>query len=350
GRVHREPFDVFRAALPDWLGEFTDVIVFGDTSPHARTVLEEARIRGLYTWVLENGYFRPDWITLERSGVNAEGCSPSNPEAYAGVVAREPRPEPVGRILPWHVTHISLYYFIELMGRGAFPHFRPDYDPPPWRQAVGHVVRALKSRRSVTRRRIRRVLRGDTPFVLVCLQRDGDSQLVRHSALSTNAAFLERVLDSFADHAPPDLHLVIKGHPLDAGVIDLEAETARLSEVRSVGARVHYLDGGALADLCRASRGLVVNNSSAALSALGFGTPVKVLGQAFFDMEGLTDPRPLEDFWRGPIPPDPDLFARVRTWVIDNTQINGGFHGPRVRRTTAEALVRRFAAKLPPIW
>lgn len=350
GRVHREPFDVFRAALPDWLGEFTDVIVFGDTSPHAQTVLEEARIRGLYTWVLENGYFRPDWITLERSGVNAEGCSPSNPEAYAGVVAREPRPEPVGRILPWHVTHISLYYFIELMGRGAFPHFRPDYDPPPWRQAVGHVVRALKSRRSVTRRRVRRLLRGDTPFVLVCLQRDGDSQLVRHSALSTNAAFLERVLDSFADHAPPDLHLVVKGHPLDAGVIDLEAETARLSEVRSVGARVHYLDGGALADLCRASRGLVVNNSSAALSALGFGTPVKVLGQAFFDMEGLTDPRPLEDFWRGPIPPDPDLFARVRTWVIDNTQINGGFHGPRVRRTTAEALVRRFAAKLPPIW
>lgn len=348
-RLHREPFETFRAALPDWIGDFTDVIVFGDTSPHARAVLDAARTAGLETWILENGYFRPDWITLERQGVNAEGCSPSRPEAYADVVAREPRPIPVGRILPWHVTHISLYYFLELPGRAVFPHFRPEYEPPPWRQAVGHVVRALKSRRSMMRRRIRRLLRGDMPFVLVCLQRDGDSQLVRHSTLPTNGAFLARVLDSFAAHAPPGLHLVVKGHPLDAGVIDLEAETLRLGAALGVRERVHYLDGGALADLCRASRGLVVNNSSAALSALGFGTPVKVLGQAFFNMEGLTDPRPLEAFWKGPVPPDPDLFARFRTWVIDNTQINGGFHGPRVRRTTAEALVRRFAAKPPPI-
>lgn len=343
GRVHREPFEVFRAALPDWIGEFTDVIVFGDTSPHARAVLAAARRRGLATWILENGYFRPDWITLERLGVNAGGCSPIHPEAYADVQAREPRPVPVGRILPWHVTHISLYYFIELMGRRAFPHFRPEYDPPPWRQAFGHTGRALKSRRTATRRRLRTVLKGDLAFVLVCLQRDGDSQLVRHSSLPTNRAFLARVLDSFAAHAPPELHLVVKGHPLDAGVDDMEAETARLSAARGVGGRVHYLDGGALADLCRASKGLVVNNSSAALSALGFGTPVKVLGQAFFDMEGLTDQRPLEEFWSAPRAPDPDLFARVRTWVIDNTQINGGFHGPRVRRATALALVQRFA-------
>ena len=343
GRVHREPFEVFRAALRDWIGEFTDVIVFGDTSPHARAVLEVARSRGLQTWILENGYFRPDWITLERNGVNAEGCSPSHPEAYADVEAREPRPVPVGRILPWHVAHISLYYFVELMGRVAFPHFRPEYDPPPWRQAFGHAGRALKSRRFVTRRRIGRLLRGDVPFVLACLQRDGDSQLMRHSSLSTNAAFLARVLDSFATYAPPDLHLVVKGHPLDAGVDDMEAETTRLSAAHGVRARVHYLDGGALADLCRASKGLVVNNSSAALSALGFGTPVKVLGEAFFNMEGLTDPRPLDQFWSAPRPPDPDLFARFRTWVIDNTQINGGFHGPAVRRATALALVRKFA-------
>ena len=344
GRVHRESLDVFQAALPEWIGEFTDVIVFGDTSPHARAVLAEARRRGLATWILENGYFRPDWITLERQGVNAEGCSPADPEAYAEVEAREPRPVPVGRILPWHVTHISLYYFIELIGRRAFPHFRPEYDPPPWRQAFGHMARALTTRRTVTRKRIRTLLKGDLPFVLVCLQRDGDSQLLRHSTLSTNGAFLARVLDSFATHAPPELHLVVKGHPLDAGVTDMESTTMRLAEARGAADRVHYLDGGALADLCRASKGLVVNNSSAALSALGFGTPVKVLGDAFFNMEGLTDCRPLDQFWSAPRPPDPLLFARFRTWVIDNTQINGGFHGPAVRRATAMALARRFAA------
>lgn len=341
--IHRESFEVFRDSLGDWIDDFTDVIVFGDTSPHARAVLDQGRLRGLATWVLENGYFRPDWITLERAGVNAEGCCPSHPDGYADVVAREHRPRAVGRILPFHVIHISLYYFIELMGRRAFPNFRPEYEPPPWRQAVGHVARCLTVRRGDMRRRLRHMLRTDRPFVLVCLQRDGDTQLVRHSDLPTNEAFLARVLDSFAGHAPTGLHLVIKGHPLDAGVIDMEAQTRRLAEARGVGDRVQYLDGGALADLCRASRGLVVNNSSAALSALGFGTPVKVLGRAFFDMPGLTDPRPLDEFWHDPVPPDPDLFARVRTWVIDNTQINGGFHGPSVRRETALRLIRPLA-------
>lgn len=346
GRVHRERLELFRTALPGWIGTFTDVIVFGDTSAHARAVLDAAREEGLRTWILENGYFRPDWITLERHGVNAEGCSPSRPDAYEGVVAREPRPVPVGRILPWHVTHISLYYFVELMGRPAFPHFRPDYDPPPWRQAFGHVGRALTSRRAETRSRIRTLLEGDQPFVLVCLQRDGDSQLVRHSPFPDNSAFLAQVLDSFAAQAPAKLHLVVKGHPLDAGVIDMQAQTKRLAEARGLAGRVHHLDGGVLADLCRASQGLVVNNSSAALSALGFGTPVKVLGRAFFDMDGLTDRRPLDQFWWDPQAPDPALFARFRTWVIDNTQINGGFHGPAARRATARAVVQRFASDI----
>ena len=344
GRVHREPLEAFRDGLGAWISDFSDVIVFGDTSPHARSVMEAAQAQGLRTWILENGYFRPDWITLERNGVNGDSCVPRYPEAYDDVVAREPRPRPVGRILPWHVVHISLYYFVELMGRLAFPHFRPEYDPPPWRQAVGHVQRYLTTRLAGTRSRLRRLLGSGQPFVLVCLQRDGDSQLVRHSPLTTNEAFLERVLDSFAAHADRTLHLVVKGHPLDAGVVDMETRTRRLAARRGVEARTHYLDGGSLADLCRASRGLVVNNSSAALSALGFGTPVKVLGRAFFDMPGLTDTRPLDAFWQAPVPPDPALFARFRTRVIDATQINGGFHGPGVRRATAEALVARFAA------
>ena len=54
-----------------------------------------------------------------------------------------------------------------------------------------------------------------------------------------------------------------------------------------VQAGIPVIDGGNLAQLCRASSGMVVNNSSAALSAMGFKTPVKVLGEAFFDkMDG----------------------------------------------------------------
>ena len=52
--------------------EFTDIIVFGEGGPYNQGVLSPGRQQlDARVWVLENGYFRPDWITLERNGVNA---------------------------------------------------------------------------------------------------------------------------------------------------------------------------------------------------------------------------------------------------------------------------------------
>jgi len=121
------------------------------------------------------------------------------------------------------------------------------------------------------------------PFFIACLQREGDAQLLRYSRYADNTAFLAEVMTSFAVHAPKAARLVIKNHPLDPGLIDLEAVTRRLVIERELQGRVDFIDGGNLAQLCRASQGMVVNNSSAALSPLGFQTPVKVLGDAFFN-------------------------------------------------------------------
>ena len=38
--------------------------------------LEADRAHPLRVWVLENGYFRPDWITVEENGVNASSGLP----------------------------------------------------------------------------------------------------------------------------------------------------------------------------------------------------------------------------------------------------------------------------------
>src|SRR5690606_6333777 len=136
-------------------------------------------------------------------------------------------------------------------------------------------------------------------------------------------------------------------HPLDPGLIDLKRQTLRLAAERGLAGRVDFIDGGLLAQLCRASKGMVVNNSTAALSALGFGTPVKVLGDAFFDFEGLTDQKPLDDFWAAPKPADHDLFARFRAHVLARTQVNGNYHDPSMRaltvRNLADFLERRIA-------
>ena len=166
--------------------------------------------------------------------------------------------------------------------------------------------------------------------------------MLRYSRYGDNRAFLTAVIQSFAARAPATARLVVKNHPLDPGLVNLRAVTLQLAKDHGLAGRVDFIDGGNLAALCRASQGMVVNNSSAALSALGFHTPVKVLGDAFFDFEGLTDQKPLDGFWSAPQAPDTALFTRFRAHVIAQSQVNGNFHEPHAILPTARGIADVF--------
>lgn len=340
---------VFKAGAEGWASRvremtagFTDVVLFGEGGPYNRAVLSAGEDLAADIWVLENGYFRPDWITVERNGVNASSGLPRCRQAYGGPAPKLPEPVPVGRILPYHVINISAYHLVQGLGTLLFPRYVNHYRFSPLAQCLGHVRRymglAFRSSRAAHVDVI--APRGD--FFIACLQREGDAQLLRYSRYPDNTAFLARLMTSFAAHAPKGTRLVVKNHPLDPGVVDLAAVTRRLVVERGLQGRVDFIDGGNLAQLCRASRGMVVNNSSAALSALGFQTPVKVLGDAFFDFEGLTDQQSLDDFWAAPQAPDPALFARFRAHVIAQSQVNGNFHEPRAIERTAHGVADMF--------
>jgi capsular polysaccharide export protein len=335
---HQEGASEWPRRLAALAPAFTDILIFGESGPYNEAVLALGRAGGARVWVLENGYFRPDWVTLERGGANAGSPLPRDAEGYAAEWPEPPPPRLVGPATRSLAFNISLYYFVELYGRWLFPLHKPAFAAPPWRQAVGHTWRYFRG--LLTRQPDDgAVIEAARPYFLVCLQRDGDSQLLRHSPLPDNAAFLEAVMHSFSHHAPADLDLVVKNHPLDPGLVDLEMLTAQAAHAHGVAGRVRFIDGGSLARLCKASQGLVVNNSSAAFSALGFGTPVKAKGRALFNFEGLSDQKPLDAFWTDPTPPDAGLFRRFRAQVMARTQINGSFDSPRMTRRTAAAVV-----------
>lgn len=333
------------ARVAELSADYTDIIVFGEGGAYNQAVLRQTETLASRVWVLENGYFRPDWITIERDGVNASTSLPRDPHAYAPPIPELPVTRPAGKILPHHVWNISLYHLIQVPGRFLFPRYTSPYTQPAWLQCAGHIRRylglALQSKKTLDAGHI--AAKG--PFFLVCLQREGDAQLLRYSHFADNTAFMAEVMTSFAKSAPAGARLVIKNHPLDPGLVDLAHITRILAIERGLADRVDFIDGGNLAQLCRSSKGMIVNNSSAALSALGFGTPVKVLGDAFFDFEGLTDQQPIDGFWSKPQAPELELFYRFRAHVIARTQINGNYHEPRSIVPTAEALAQVFAAR-----
>lgn len=182
----------------------------------------------------------------------------------------------------------------------------------------------------------------EAPYFICYLQREADSQILSHSQFESIAASYETILENFGRAAPPELHLVLKNHPLDPALVDHEKNVTDLSRKLGIEQRIHFIRGGNLAALTRASRGAVTVNSTAGISSVQFGVPTKTLGRAIYDIEGLTDQAPLSDFWKNPRKPDGDLFRAFRSVVMHRTQINGSFYAPQGRALAISASVLRL--------
>lgn len=340
-----------RDGFPPWVartlrkGGFTDVVVFNDVNPYSQETLHAARELGLKTWILENGYQRPDWVTIETEGVNARSGLPRDPAAYDDADSLTPPEEgpPVGAITPFHAFNTINHYTQMVLLSPWMRGYRYPFTVSVAGQVFGHTWRYYVWwwTRKARERQAERVARM-TPYFLVTLQREGDSQLMVHSDLKTNDAFMETVIASFAAHAPEAARLVIKNHPLDPGLSNLERTAFRIAAREGVQHRLSFLEGGNFAALARASAGVVAVNSTAALAAAGFGTPVKLLGRAFFDLPGLVDPQSLEGFWTAPAAPDADFFHRFRRRMSVQTQVHGSYHAPAAMAGTAARLAARM--------
>ena len=137
-------------------------------------------------------------------------------------------------------------------------------------------------------------------YFLVALQVQIDAQVLVHSDFKSIPEFIEKVMASFAKHADAADHLVIKHHPLDRGYHDYSALLDRLQKQYGVAGQDPVYPRPASADLLANTRGVVVINSTVGLSALHHGTPVVAMGEALYDIEGLTAQCALDDFWSAP--------------------------------------------------
>jgi capsular polysaccharide export protein len=164
----------------------------------------------------------------------------------------------------------------------------------------------------------------------VPLQVHIDAQVRVHSRFGTVPAFLETVIASFAVHARKADFLAIKHHPLDRGYHDYAELIRALGRKYGLQDRLLYIHDQHLPTLLANARGVVVINSTVGLSAIHHGTPLKVLGEALYDMPGLTAQCELSRFWRDAEQwkPNEELYQAFRAHVIAKTQLNGSFYRP----------------------
>lgn len=349
----------FREPAARWPGFFeefvrnhgiTDIILFGDCRKLHRLAIARARSLGVAVHVFEEGYVRPDWTTLEPGGVNGHSSLPRDPQAIRESARQCPRP-PTHRPLPAGSQHYwrrqcARHYVHVVAGRMRFPHYRTHRHNPILADACRWACRALSRRVAGGRHAPFAPERArddaNRAFVLIPLQLSDDFQIRAHSPFATMEQALALVMADFAEHAPHDLHLLIKIHPLDVRRARWRREVGQACSQLGLSGRVTLIEGDNLQALARRARGLVTVNSTAAMEALRAGTPVKALGRAVYDIAGMTHQGPLSLFWTDPQPVDRALVDDFLTVLQARALVHGNFASPK----GIAHLVRSSAARL----
>lgn len=310
----------------------TDVVLFGDCRPHHRSAHEVAEAHSVRVHVLEEGYIRPDYVTLEQGGVNGNSRLPRDPVWFRSEAARlqpVPAERPIASSFRRRAEETIRHLLATMLFAPLYPFYRTHRPHHPLVEAGGWALWAASRRRDrkLSQQTLFRVIDEceNDPFFLVPLQLNSDYQLRVHSSFTDMRAALRFIISSFAAAAPAGTRLLVKRHPLDNGLVRWRGLTRRLAREYGVEDRVFYVADGDIAYILPFVRGTVMVNSTVGTLALNLGVPVSVLGHAVYDVDGVVHRGDLKDFWRAPQVPDQELWAAVRRVFIDRSLIRGGF-------------------------
>lgn len=306
------------------------IYLFGDCRFYHKIACSVAQRHNVRVFVFEEGYIRPNYITLEESGVNGNSSLIGKPldlnESSERDISGVKNPRRVFR----NMAFCAMSYYLACAALSwrftDYVHHRPLNPISEGGKWLLSVMR--KVRFKVSQRKLPKLFEHDliNQYFLCPLQVHCDMQISAHSEFTSVEHFIGKVVSSFAQHAEQDHCLVFKHHPMDRGYTDYTTLINKLAFEHSVEDRVYYVHDLELPSLLKGARGTVLINSTVGMSSLLHKTPVKTLGQAVYDRAELTSQADLDAFWREPGEVDLSAYQAFRDYLVEKNQINGSFY------------------------
>lgn len=331
---YRAGMDQWAAWLREFVGrqDFDSLLLYNDERQFNRVARELAlagELGDIEIFVVEQGLIRPLHVTAfslnsypDWRGIDVVWKDRAKHPLCMTLRRFPPQDRRVSTRIK--ISKMALYGMLAVAGRFLYPQYQDQNRVSGSYHAWSAFLSLLRYNLScLDSRRLHRAL-GDPlgsrrPFFLLPLQVGHDVQLLCRSPFRSIAEVLDQVVGSFVENAPQDSALVVKVHPMDRGFRssrdDLQKFLGRLLKDRLL-----LVDRVPLDSLLRSVRGVVTVNSSVGLTALRYLAPVKALGTAIYDRQGLTYGGDLDDFWcaAGQVRPsqeDVDRFVNL----LENT-------------------------------
>lgn len=323
----------------DWLAHkcqelgIEALVCFGDCRFYhveAQKIAQQLDIKFL---VFEEGYIRPNYLTLESGGVNEFSKIKEKFIQYQSSLVLYERPDSpieVNSSYSKLVKSACLFYLMWVLFFWLFPFYRHHRLISPLAElfywARSFIRRAINYQIE-PHRFLNIIKKYDKHYYVVALQVHNDSQVRVHSDYEDVKDFIVEVLASFSKHSLPDQHLVFKHHPMDRGYRHYGHLIRTYATHLGVVNRVHYVCDVHLPTLLKHSLGLVTINSTTGLQALYHEKPVKVMGRAIYHLPRLTYQGTLDHFWRNPGRVNRLAYRHFRYILVHYSQLNGSYYG-----------------------
>ena len=182
------------------------IFVFGDCRYYQSRAIDVAKSENVEVFVFEEGYIRPDFITLERDGVNDNSSLPRERAFYdaleydAQMACNSKNIRHIGSTYKEMALQAIVYYIVGNLFAFRYPHYRHH-------RRFSAVYEAFCGVRNFIRKQIYRLREHGAEklyatdlykrYYFVALQTHEDFQISHHSDYECIEDFIEEVLLSF---------------------------------------------------------------------------------------------------------------------------------------------------------
>ncbi|WP_374001694.1 hypothetical protein [Bdellovibrio bacteriovorus] len=280
----------------------------------AKFICQTLNVKILFS---EEGYFRPNTITVDHAGVNAYSSLPNDAGFYQDVSISPCPLKSFDNATPFQrfmrIAHFNIFMLLEIVGASLGLNTITRNKKYSFKRYFSLFISKLKRKKAIS------VKESISNYIFVALQVAEDTQTVIHSPFNGTQDFIVAVEDAFYSipkEERQDTKLVFKKHPMEG---DKSYHFSLESKV--VSADTNHLISNSI--------GVILINSSTIAQCLHAKKPVVTLGNSFFDIPGLTYKTSTADLQKalkklinGQIEIRPDLFKKFLDYLKYSYQYN----------------------------
>jgi len=305
------------------------LFIFGDCRVYQSKAIKKAKKMGIKVYVFEEGYIRPNYITLEEGGVNDYSKIPREMEFYEKLEDIDlEEPNKIDGSFKRAMWYAIKYYTLSYLGHYKYQNYVHHRNFSPFLEAWYGIKNWIKIKlnrieENWLNKEIVYNLRKN--YFLVPLQTYNDFQIIKHSKYNSIEEFIIELLESYKESGEKD-YLIIKHHPMDRGRKDYRRHIKKYTKKIGIKKRIYVCFDIKLPRLIKNSKGVIVINSTTGLQSIYHNIPTICLGKSLYNFEGLTNQMELSEFWFKQNQPNKKLYKKYRNYLISKTQINTSFY------------------------